>query len=148
VNHRCYLVAAAVVMLVASLILVSGCAPSLKVGWREYRYDRFWHATFTRFSGSEKASFAAEEGDLIVIDASLELVSGSMTLSFCDADGELIWSRESDESVSESISVTALESGRYRLIVEGHKAVGGFDVTWDSHPIDASRLGRDLAVDR
>lgn len=126
----------AIVVAVSLLTVVGlmvGCGRSdLRVGWLETSGLRHKTARYRSFDGLERASFRAQSGETIELDYEVEVERGTLTLTLTDPDGEPLWEETFQEDAADALRLSAPQSGRYRLRIEGDSTQGAFDISWQT----------------
>ena len=119
------------VSLLTVVALMIGCGrSSLRIGWRETSGLRHKTARYRSFDGLERASFRTQAGESIELDYEVEVDEGTLTLALLSPDGEQVWEETFEEDATDTVRLSAPESGRYRLWIEGESTQGAFDVSW------------------
>lgn len=119
------------ILFVFSLIL-TGCTgrTTLKRGWVETGGLSHLNVRYHYFDGIERRTFRARAGADIHLQAELDVDEGTLAVRLLDPTNELIWENTYQEDDRFSLSVEAEDRGRYKLLVEGENAEGGFEVNW------------------
>jgi hypothetical protein len=120
-------------MVVAGLI--SSCNfDNVKVGGVRVMYgnneDGHISYNYSIFSGIESGILEVEAGQRILFDYEVSVDKGSLLIEWQDPDGEAVWQKVLLESDTGGDIITAETSGAYRIIIQGKKAGGDFDITW------------------
>jgi hypothetical protein len=125
------IVVAAVLLMAARLVV--GCGrSSLRIGWRETSGLRHRTARYRSFDGLERASFRAQSGETIELDYEVEVEEGTLTLALTAPDGEPLWEETFERDAADVLRLSAPQSGRYQLRIEGNSTRGAFDVSWQT----------------
>jgi hypothetical protein len=121
---------AAVFLLATSLVVGCRARSSVRIGWRENSGLKHTTARYASFSGVERKSFRLEAGQTLAIDYDVEVEKGTMTLSWVDPDGETLWEETFEEGAADEVALSASQSGRHKLLIEGRNTGGSFDLSW------------------
>lgn len=121
-----------VFILVMGLVLI-GCTgrTTLKRGWVETSGFSHLNVRYNYFDGIESRSFRAGEGEDIDLQAEVDVEEGTLTIRLLDPNGDSIWEESTSEDAQFSLSVEAERKGRYKLVMEGETAEGGFELDWE-----------------
>lgn len=109
----------ALALLTVAGMLVGCGSSSLRVGWRAFDGPRRRRASYTSFSGVERASFRAQAGADVALEYEVEVEKGTLSLELKDPDGELLWEETLEDGAMDEVHVRAPEDGRYALRIEG-----------------------------
>jgi len=121
-----------VVVLILGGVLV-GCGRSgLRIGWLEAGGLRHKTARYRLFDGLERASFRAQSGETIEVDYEVDVERGTLTLILVSPEGERLWEEAFEQDAADTVHLSAPQSGRYRLHIEGDSTRGAFDVSWQT----------------
>jgi hypothetical protein len=121
-----------IIIFAVSLILV-GCTGSstLKRGWVETSGLSHRNVRYNYFDGTERQTIRAKKGADIDLKAEVDVDDGTLAVRLLDPRGDMIWEEVYREDAQFSFSVEAEENGRYKLLVEGETAEGGFEIDWE-----------------
>jgi len=113
-------------VVIVSTLAFTGC--TRKLMWSGNSGKDHIHATYKRFTGTEKEGIRLKEGDTLVINYQSEVNEGTLSLTITDPDGNQVLSMESDTEGTERLG--AEERGKYTLHIRGDETGGSFEINW------------------
>ena len=120
-----------VVILFVTVGFLSACrSTTIKIGWVCVNDKNELDCRYNEFSGKEIKSIKVNEGETLEFSFDIEVQEGELAIKILDPSENTVWEKEFIQSVSEGDAITATESGRYRLVVEGLETAGAFIITW------------------
>jgi len=100
--------------------------------WFERNSTDSTHARFFLFSGDKERAFRVEEDDKVFVEWQPEIKKGSLQLS--------VKKPSSDETITyrrgQTISFTAEQNGKVKLLINGQDSRGKFEVRWSISSAD------------
>jgi hypothetical protein len=101
-----------------------GCVENTRPGHVDYRYN-FFNGTLTRNAN-------ADAGQTLTLDYAVTVDEGTLDMRVVEPGGQAVWQETFDTgaNIASSTQVDIQQSGRYQLIVEGHRTRGGFQIDW------------------
>ncbi|MTI47365.1 hypothetical protein [Sporosalibacterium faouarense] len=87
--------------------------------------------TYGYLNGEYKVSFYIKKDVTIEVDYDIEVEKGNLVLKLIDSDGNEIWTVKANEDKKGKKQFKFDESGRYKIIVDGNKTKGSFNVKYN-----------------
>lgn len=129
-TRKALVIGVVLMTLVGALV---GCGRSgIRIGWLEADGLRHKTARYRLFEGLERASVRAQSGETIELDYEVEVERGTLTLILLSPDGEQLWKETFEQDAADTVHLSAPQSGRYELRIEGNSTRGAFDVSWQT----------------
>lgn len=125
-----------VVILMVSVVVgaaafLAGREPARVVaGWAGTRGPGHMAYTYRLFTGSESVQITGRIGQTLSLEYRGRVASGLLTVRVLSPDGRDIWAVTLHKDGAGSTLVPITDHGVYRVVVQGRKAVGGFDLAW------------------
>jgi hypothetical protein len=107
-----------------SQLTCRGCVENVTPGHVDYRYQYF-DGSFTR-------TVNAKAGQTLTLDYAVTVEEGILDMRAVNPGAEVVWQKTFDTggNVTSSQQVSIQQSGRYRLVVDGHQTRGSFQIDW------------------
>ena len=86
--------------------------------------------TFSTFTGFERGSALAENGQTISFDYQASIKNGSLIIEWQAPGGDVLWRKNLTENDHGAEELKIESPGKYTVIIQGKNAAGDFDVSW------------------
>ncbi len=118
-------------LVLGSLLLVACSQSKLQIGWVGTSTANQFSYRYETFTGTERKSIRLTAGETLALTYAVEVDKGSLTLAVQNPDGETLWEETFEEADDETVELNAEKTGTYKLLVQGERTGGSFDISWD-----------------
>lgn len=125
-------VAIVAVVLVVMATGCSGTETTMRKGWAGKSVPGEMTYSFETFDGTESTLLTVDANASTDVEYQTDLSEGTLSIRIETLSGSVNRSILTNETGTTEgrVSVTDLDPGRYKIVVEGDEASGSFSVTW------------------
>ena len=120
-------------LLVGLMLLLSSCSSGYTCrGCAGNNVPGHVNQSFQYFDGPLTKSVSVTAGQTLTLNYSATVDAGSLDMQIDNPDGTAVWQETFDAgaNVTNSTQVNIQQTGKYKIIVDGHQASGSFKIDW------------------